>query len=90
MWGKVLAKVGEAGLIYCSARLSRTAHEIVPGRMGWEYLPEDGPCGDLEQARAMIQNALICAVHHPRWSGARPSLAFISEGPYAVPVPKAG
>jgi hypothetical protein len=53
-------------------------------------LPEDGPGDDLEQARAMIQNALISAVHHPRWSGARPSVAFISEGPYAVPVPKAG
>lgn len=90
MWGKVLAKVGEAGLIYCSARLSRTAHEIVPGGMGWDYLPEDGQCGDLEQAQAMIQNALICAVHHPRWSGAQPSVAFISEGPYAVPVLKAG
>ena len=86
MWGKVLAKVGEAGLIYCSAQLSRAAHEIVPGGMGWEYLPDDGPCDDLEQARAMIQNALIYAVHHPRWGGARPSVAFISEGPYAVPV----
>jgi len=90
MWGKVLEKVGEAGLIYCSARLSRNAHQIVPGGMGWDYLPEDAAGGDLEQARVMLQNALVASVHHPRWRGARPSVAFIAEGPYAVPVRRAG
>jgi nickel-dependent lactate racemase len=86
MWGKVLAKVGEEGLIYCSSRLSRAAHQIVPGGSGWEYLPVDGPSGDREQAQAMLQNALIYAVHHPRWGGRPPSVAFVKEGPYAVPI----
>jgi hypothetical protein len=34
----------------------------------------------------MVQNALIVAVHHRRWNGHLPSVAFIKEGPYAVPV----
>ena len=87
MWGKVYAKVGEEGLIYCSARLSKTAHEMVPGGMGWDYLPVDGPKEEREQARVMVQNAVIAAVHARR-DGKRPSMAFIPEGPYAVPVSK--
>ncbi len=86
MWGKVLAKVGGEGLIYCSTHLSRTAHEIVPGGMGWDHLPDGGAGDDPERARAMVQNALVSAVRHPRWNGVRPSVAFIPEGPYAVPI----
>ena len=89
MWGKVLAKVGEAGLVYCSTRIPRAQHQIVPGQMGWEFLPEDTRGGDAELARVMLQNALICAVHDPRWHGTPPSVAFITEGPYAVPVHRA-
>ena len=89
MWGKVLAKVGEEGLIYCSARLSRAAHELVPGRMGWDYLPDDAAGDDAEQARIMVQNALIHSVYDTRWGGIPPSVAFIADGPYAVPVRRA-
>jgi nickel-dependent lactate racemase len=83
MWGKVLEKVGEPGLIYCSARLARREAEIVPGRLGWEYLGIEGG-DDAAQARAMVQNAIIACAHDPRWEG-RPTFAFIKEGPYAVP-----
>jgi hypothetical protein len=34
----------------------------------------------------MFQNAVICAVNHPRFAGKKPTLAFIEEGPYAVPM----
>ena len=86
MWGKVLEKVGETGLIYCSARLSAEAHQIVPGVMGWDYLPDDQYADDMEQARAMAQNAVVAAVLQQTWGGRAPSVAFIKEGPYAVPV----
>jgi nickel-dependent lactate racemase len=86
MWGKVLAKVGEAGLVYCSARLPRTARGSVPGGMGWEYLPDGPPADEVAQVRAMVQNALIAAVQDPRFAGRRPATAFIPEGPYAVPM----
>jgi nickel-dependent lactate racemase len=86
MWAKVLRKIGEEGLIYCSAVLSETEHQIVPGGMGWDYLPDREYPDDAEKAGAMVQNALIYAVNHPRWGGVRSSVAFIKEGPYAVPV----
>ncbi|HSB68592.1 MAG TPA: nickel-dependent lactate racemase [Candidatus Methylomirabilis sp.] len=86
MWAKVLKKVGEAGMVYCSAVLSEEEHQLVPGGMGWDYLDE-GESGDAaERARSMVQNAVVFAVSHPRWGDYRPSMAFIKEGPYAVPV----
>jgi hypothetical protein len=90
MWAKVLDKVGEDGLIYCSSFLSRKEHEIVPGGTGWDYLPDQRYEDDAEQTRAMVQNAIIYAVKQPRWRSTKPSIAFIKEGPYAVPVRMAG
>jgi hypothetical protein len=34
----------------------------------------------------MLQNAIIYAVNHPRFEGKNPTLAYIEEGPYAVPM----
>jgi hypothetical protein len=39
-----------------------------------------------EKAAAMLQNSIICAVNHPRFEGHRPTIAYIEEGPYAVPM----
>jgi hypothetical protein len=86
MWAKVLDKVGEEGLVYCSAVLSPKEHLIVPGRAGWDYLPTDSPEDEMARARTMLQNAIVYAVKSPRWKGAAPRVAFIKEGPYAVPV----
>ena len=86
MWAKVLDKVGEEGLVYCSAVLSPKEHLIVPGRAGWDYLPADAPKDEMDKARTMLQNAIIHAVKSPRRKGAAPRVAFIKEGPYAVPV----
>ena len=90
MWGKVLSKVGEEGLIYCSARLSREAHHLVPGGMGWDYLPDGTIADDTTAAQTMVQNAVIAAIRHPRWGAGVPRMAFIKEGPYAVPVRGSG
>jgi len=90
MWGKVLGKVGDEGLIYCSARLSREAHHLVPGGMGWDYLPDGQFADDAAAAQTMLQNAIIATVRHPRWRANQPSVAFIKEGPYAVPVRNSG
>jgi nickel-dependent lactate racemase len=90
MWGKVLGKVGDEGLIYCSARLSRGAHQLIPGGMGWDYLPDGQFADDAAAAQTMVQNAIIATVRHPRWRAGQPSVAFIKEGPYAVPVRDSG
>ncbi len=86
MWGKVLAKVGEEGLVYCSSILPAREAEIIPGRMGWDFIGDERYAGDTERAQAMLQNAVVASAHDPRWRGARPSFAFVKEGPYAVPM----
>jgi hypothetical protein len=89
MWAKVLDKVGEDGLVYCSAVLSPKDHRIVPGRAGWDYLPADAPEDEMTRARVMLQNAIVHAVKSHGRRGGRggaPRVAFIKEGPYAVPV----
>ncbi len=89
MWGKVVHRLGEEGILYCSARLSQEAHRLVPGVPGWDFLTEGAPDDDAERAREMVQNALVYAVRHPRWHGRLPSVAFLREGPYSVPTPRA-
>ncbi len=89
MWGKVMRRIGEEGILYCSTRLSREAHRIVPGVAGWDFLADGPRGGDIAQAREMVQNAVIYAVRHPRWGGAAPSVAFLPEGPYCIPTLRA-
>ncbi len=86
LWGKVLAKIGEEGTIYCSSVLSREDAAIVPGRVGWEFVEDGAGAAGAEGARAMAQNAIVATVLDDRWRGQRPSFAFIREGPYAIPV----
>ena len=89
MWGKPIRKVGEDGLIYCSPQLSAEDYKIIPGVSGYDFI-DDTPTfsSDKDKATAMFQNAVIYAVYHPRFAGRKPTIAFIEEGPYAIPMVK--
>ncbi|MBW1934612.1 MAG: nickel-dependent lactate racemase [Deltaproteobacteria bacterium] len=89
MWGKPIRKVGEEGLIYCAPQLQEKDYEIVPGVSGYEFLESGSEfSSDKQKGRAMFQNAVIYAFHHPKFEGKKPTMAFIEEGPYAVPIEK--
>ena len=87
MWGKPYRKVGLDGLIYCSPQIPKEHYDIIPGPSGYDVIGDDV---DFEshraKATAMFQNAVIYAMNHPRFEGQRPSIAYIEEGPYAVPM----
>lgn len=87
MWGRVLRKVGERGLIYCAPQISAADDVLLPGRSGRDYLasPCDGS-SPRDIARTMVQNALLAAVGLSRAEGREPSVAFLREGPYGIPV----
>jgi nickel-dependent lactate racemase len=85
MWGKVIDKLGEEGLLYCSAFIPEPEQRLIPGTPGWDFLPPRIFPQEGEATRTMVQNALIYAYHHPKWEGNAPSVAFIKEGPYAIP-----
>jgi nickel-dependent lactate racemase len=89
MWGKPIRKVGEDGLIYCAPQIPEEDYKIIPGTSGYDFIDSDAEFGSTEEkATAMFQNAVIYAVHHPRFGGRKPTIAFVNEGPYAVPVAK--
>ncbi len=85
VWGKVLRKVGQEGLIYCSLEIDRKHYCLLPGICGLDFLNEEGATPSLEKAREMVQNAVIYAVGRCQERGFEPTFAFIREGPYAVP-----
>ncbi len=87
MWGKPFRKVGMDGLIYCCPQIPEEHFDIIPGPNGYDFIDGDiGFASDKHKATAMLQNAIIYAVNHPRFKGKKPTLAFIEEGPYAVPM----
>jgi len=85
VWGRVLRKVGEKGLIYCSPQISAAEYFRLPGRSGYDFLEEGEALSGRDAARAMVQNALLFVVSRHLEEGRRPSTAVIREGPYAVP-----
>lgn len=87
MWGKPYRKVGMDGLIYCSPQIPAQHYDIIPGPSGYDVIEDDvNFVSDKEKAKAMLQNAVIYAVNHPRFQGNKPRIAYIEEGPYAVPM----
>lgn len=89
MWGKPIRKVGEDGLIYCAPQIPEEDYKIIPGVSGYDFIESNTEFGSVkEKAKAMYQNAVIYAVHHPRFGGRKPTIAFMDEGPYAIPIRK--
>ena len=87
MWGKPFRKVGMDGLIYCSPQITKAHYDIIPGLSGYDVIEDDVNFESHKQkATAMLQNAVIYAVNHPRFEGRKPTIAYIEEGPYAVPM----
>jgi nickel-dependent lactate racemase len=87
VWGRVLRKVGEEGLIYCTSDIPEKDFSMLPGASGYEFLTTAGK----KKARArkveeMIQNAVSYFYEGYKNKGISPRLAFLREGPYAVPV----
>jgi nickel-dependent lactate racemase len=89
VWGKVLRKVGEEGLVYCTLEISRENYCFLPGVCGLDFLKGKRKKPTLEKAQEMVQKAVLFAVNRYREKGIEPTMAFIREGPYAVPVQKA-
>ena len=87
MWGKPIRKVGDDGLIYCSPQIPPEDFKIIPGMNGYDFIDESATwASDRQKAREMLQNAVIYAVHHPKFQGRVPTMAFVEEGPYGVPM----
>jgi len=85
VWGRVLRKVGETGLIYCSPRIPPAEYSRLPGRSGYNFIEEGEALSGREAARNMVQNSLLYIYSQHLKEGGFPSTAVIREGPYGVP-----
>jgi len=88
VWGKVIRKVGEKGLIYCTTEISREDHCLLPGACGLDLLKGKRKSPTPERAQEMVQNAVFLAISRYQEMGIEPSMAFIREGPYTVISPQ--
>ena len=87
MWAKPIRKVGAEGLILCAPQLSARDFEIIPGISGDELIDKEATfASDIDKAAAQFQNAVAAVMEHPRFKGRKPSIAFMEDGPYAVPM----
>jgi nickel-dependent lactate racemase len=89
VWGRVLRKVGEEGLIYCTADIPPKDFAILPGLSGYEFLSPTGKKKDrAKKVEEMVQNAVLYSYQSSLEKQITPLVAFIREGPYAVPLKK--
>jgi nickel-dependent lactate racemase len=86
VWGRVLRKIGEEGLIYCTHEISKEDYCLLPGQCGLDFLKKNRKRPSLEMAQEMVQNAVLFAVYRYQEKGIKPTMASIREGPYAVPI----
>ncbi len=95
VWGKVIRKVGSDGLIYCSGEIAGEDFYTIPGTSGYQFLPRISSSAgadrtaqqsNAERVQAMVQNALIHSVFRMRQQKREPSVCYVQEGPYAIPV----
>jgi nickel-dependent lactate racemase len=89
VWGKVLRKVGEKGLIYCTPHIPEETFSMLPGVSGYDFLTPAGKRKSrAKKAEEMVQNAIFFYYQTYREKSISPRVAFIREGPYAVPLRK--
>ena len=87
MWAKPLRKVGMDGLIYCAPQIDEKDAVFLPGIMGGRFLEGNETfASPRDKAELMFQGAVDWALAHPRFEGMSPAMAFIEEGPYAIPM----
>jgi len=89
VWGRVLRKVGEEGLIYCTSDIPEKTLAMLPGVGGYEFLtPAGRKKARTQKVQEMVQNAVIYSYRAYERRQINPRVAFIREGPYAVPARK--
>ncbi len=87
VWGRVLRKVGEDGMIYCTSDIPEPVFSMLPGVSGYDFLtPAGKKKSRAKKVQEMVQNAVFYSCQAFKEKGISPRMAFVREGPYAVPV----
>ncbi len=88
MWTRLFSKIPPENFIYYSPRLSFDDYKIIPGVDGNIFLP--GPeryKGNFKNAAQVIEKAVEISIDELKRAGQeKPRIAYLSDGPYGVPV----
>ena len=85
MWAKIFRKISMDRYFYCTHTIPRSAYNLIPGRCGLDLLEEDADGGSIKAVQEMVERAMHLAVASFLKQGITPRVAFIREGPYAIP-----
>jgi len=89
VWGRVLRKVGEEGMVYCTSDIPEPVFSTLPGVSGYDFLtPAGRKKSRAKKVQEMVQNAVLYYYQTCKEKGISPRMAFVREGPYGVPVKK--
>ena len=81
-WDQFFRKVGAFDrLIYCTTNIGPEELGKLPGKSGYDFLE-----GEKIDIAKMVQGAVFYAVNEVRQGVKEPKMAFVKEGPYAVPI----
>jgi len=83
-WDQFFVKIGDFdNLIYCTTNIGPDELKNLPGKSGYDFVGQDNI-----EINNMVQNAVCDAVDRAIQKTENPKMAFIQQGPYAVPILK--
>ncbi len=89
MWSKVFEKIPMNHFTYCAPHITASDAAILPGKDGNLLLPPERRYSrSLADAADMVRVAVNGAVEACKARGTAPSVAFLRDGPYGIPVPQ--
>ncbi|MDI7247194.1 MAG: nickel-dependent lactate racemase [Bacillota bacterium] len=89
MWSKVFERIPMNHFIYCAPHITARDAAILPGRDGNLLLsPERRYSRSLADVASMVRLAVDEALCDCGRRGVTPSIAFLRDGPYGIPVPR--
>lgn len=87
MWSKLFARIPMENFTYCAPHISQKDAAILPGIDGNLLVSaERRYSGNLDDVKDMVELAVAEAVRKHNAIGVQPSIAFLKDGPYGVPV----
>ncbi|MGE5593135.1 MAG: nickel-dependent lactate racemase [Betaproteobacteria bacterium] len=90
MWAKVFAKIPMENFTYCAPHITSKDTAILPGRDGNLLLPPERRYSrSLADMARMVELAVNEAVEWYRANGTSPTIAYLKDGPYGIPVRRA-
>src|SRR5690554_5289126 len=90
MWARLFSKIPQENLVYYSPQISANDYRLLPGIDGNQFLPEGKRYqGSIRDISTVIENAIQEGMTVLKKAGKNEiSIAYLADGPYAVPVLK--